>query len=64
MKSNRQSQHSSYSTKKEELMKSPTATDIAIKFAIESERLKALAVAKEAKTLDEVILYMENLLKK
>jgi hypothetical protein len=44
-------------------MKTPNATETAVKYAIENERLKTLAVVKEAKTLEEVQSYLENLLK-
>lgn len=44
-------------------MKAPNATETAVKYAVENERLKLLALVKEAKTLEEVKNYLENLLK-
>ncbi|MDR1564874.1 MAG: hypothetical protein LBS74_07960 [Oscillospiraceae bacterium] len=44
-------------------MNTPTATEIAVKHAIEAERLKLLAILKETKTLEEAVRYLENLLK-
>ena len=44
-------------------MKAPTATETAVQYAIEAERLKLLIAAKEAKDLQEFIAYLEKLLK-
>lgn len=44
-------------------MKTPNATETAVKYAIENERLKLLAKVKESKTLEEVKDYLESLLK-
>jgi hypothetical protein len=44
-------------------MKTSNAAETAVKYAIESERLKTLAVIKEAKTLENEQSYLENQLK-
>ncbi|GHU95780.1 hypothetical protein FACS1894208_09210 [Clostridia bacterium] len=44
-------------------MKTPNTTETAVKYAVENERLKLLAVVKEAKTIDEIKSYLENTLK-
>jgi hypothetical protein len=44
-------------------MKMPNATETAVQYAIEAERLKLLMVAKESKDLQEFIAYLEKLIK-
>ncbi len=44
-------------------MKSPNATETAVQYAIEAERLKLLMVAKDMKDIKEFIQYLEKLLK-
>lgn len=44
-------------------MKTPNATETAVQYAIEAERLKLLIAAKEAKDLAEYIAFLEKLLK-
>ena len=44
-------------------MKAPNATETAVQYAIEAERLKLLMSAKEAKDLQEFIAHLEKLIK-
>jgi hypothetical protein len=44
-------------------MKMPNATETAVQYAIEAERLKLLMAAQESKSLEEYIEYLKKLLK-
>lgn len=44
-------------------MKAPNATETAVQYAIEAERLKLLMAAKEMKDIKEFVAYLEKLLK-
>lgn len=44
-------------------MKAPSAAELAVQYAIKAERLEMLRRAQEAKDLQEVIDYLESLLR-